>query len=514
MTPASSDPRAAGRRRAWGRLFPGRTALARLGAARRRRLRERLFEWRQTRLLGPVLAIAGGTAAAQALVFAARPVLTRLYTPEAWGVLTLFVTVVTFGSALSSGGYRYAILLPAHDRDAAGVVGLSLMGAVLTGLLSAALVAVGVEAGGLSPLWWWLPPTAVALEVGLTTETWLTRGDRFAPVSASRMGQQLVVVGLHLTAGLAGLASGAAGAAWLVGGTAVGYGAAAVVVGTWMLTRARPAIPWQRTALSALARRFVRFPMYSAPAALLNLASTRLPVFVLAAVAGEAAVGQFGIAFGALALPLGLVTGSVGQVFFVRAAEAARAGTLEPLTRRVAHGLLAATAFPCLAVLVAGPTLFAFVFGDVWATAGEYARVLAPWTLAASVAAPLTVLFDVLERQRADLMFSVLMAAGTTAALVVGGWGGSAYGLILAGSAAGTVLRTAHVAWMLHLARVPLGAALGDTLRVLAVAAPLALGVGLVDRAGWGGPAVLAATALGGVVTLALVARSQQALHA
>jgi len=495
------------RRRARRHLAAGRAGLRRFAAVQRRRLRERLVEARANRLIGPVLAIAGGTAAAQALVFGTRPVLTRLYDPEAWGVFTLFVTVVSFASAVSSGGYRFAILLPARDDEAAGVLRLSLLGALASGSVAALVVSVGVALGALPTLWLWLPPVIVVLEAALTSETWLTRSDRFAPVSASRMAQQAVAVGVHLAAGLAGLAAGVGGARWLVGGTAAGYGVAFGVVGTWLWTRARPG---RATALAPLARRYVRFPLYSAPAALLNLASTRLPVFVLAAVAGEAAVGQFGIAFGALALPLGLVTGSVGQVFFVRAAEAARAGRLAPLTRDVLRGLLGVTVFPCLAVVAAGPTLFAFVFGDVWATAGAYAQVLAPWTLAASVAAPLTVLFDVLERQRADLGFSVAMAAGTGAALVAAA-GGGAVAVVAAGSTAGTLLRLGHVGWMLRIAHVPAGGVLRDALSVAASAVPLAAVVWGVDRAGLGGPAVLAATLAGGLVTLVLAARARRA---
>lgn len=470
------------------------------------------MEWRETRLIGPALTIATGTAAAQALVFATRPVLTRLYSPEAWGVLTLFITAITFLSAVASGGYRYAILLPARADDAAGVAALSLGGALLTGLVTAAGVAVAQAAGWLAPdpLWWLLPPAIVFLEGGLTAETWMTRYDRFAPVSASRITQQIVTVGVHLAAGLAG-----AGAGWLVGGTAAGYVASGALVGMWLAWRGGPmASLWRWRRIGMLARRYVRFPLFSAPAALLNLVSTRIPVFVLAAVATPADVGQFGIAFGSLALPLGLVTGSVGQVFFVRAAEASRDGDLSGLTRGVLRGLLAVTAFPCLAVLAAGPTLFAFVFGDVWATAGVYARVLAPWTLAASIAAPLTVLFDVLERQRADLGFSVVMAAGTAGALLVGARLGTPLALIVAGSVAGTVLRVGHVAWMLHLARVPAAGPLGDTLQAFSLAAPLALGVWALDALGAPPWAVVAATGAGGVVTLVLAARQRHALAA
>ncbi|MEO1077555.1 MAG: lipopolysaccharide biosynthesis protein, partial [Bacteroidota bacterium] len=61
--------------------------------------------WARSSLLAPILTLVGGTAAAQALVFAARPVLTRLYTPDDFGVLTVFTTLVSLGATVASGGY-------------------------------------------------------------------------------------------------------------------------------------------------------------------------------------------------------------------------------------------------------------------------------------------------------------------------------------------------------------------------------------------------------------------------
>lgn len=424
-----------------------------------------------------------------------------MYAPAAWGELTLFVTTVAVLSTVASGGYRSAVLLPAREDRAANVFGLALGAAVLATLVVAAAVAVGIAAGWLGPIWALLPVALLALDAEQTAEKWLGRADAFGVVSAARVVQQVGVVAVQLGAGLAGAAAG-----WLVGGAALGYVAAGAVAGLG-LARLPSARHWRWPAMRALAVQYRRFPFFSAPAALLNLGGTRVPVFLLAAFAGDAAVGLYGIAFGALAMPVGLVTGSVGQVFFVRAAEAHRAGELAPLARRVLGGLVAVTAFPCLAVVAAGPTLYTFVFGPEWTQAGVYARLLAPWVLTASVASPLTSLFDVLGRQRDDLALSVAMASVTTGALVVAGLLGSSTTLVAAGSAAGTVLRLGQIGWMMRLAGVPLPGAGRDALRALATAAPLAALVWLADAAAWGGLAVLATTVACGVVALALSAR-------
>ena len=480
-----------------------RHTLGRLAAVQRRRLRLQVDAWRQTRLLSPILTVVSGTALAQALVFAARPVLTRLYAPAAWGELTLFVTTVAVLSTVASLGYRSAVLLPGRQDEAANVFGLALGAAVATTLAVAVAVAAGVAAGWIGPIWALLPVALLALDAEQTAEKWLGRADAFGVISGARVVQQVGVVAVQLGAGLAGAAAG-----WLVGGAALGYVAAGAVAGLGV-SRLPSARDWSWRAMRELAVRYRRFPLFSAPAALLNLGGTRLPVFMLAAFAGDAAVGHFGVAYGALAMPVGLVTGSVGQVFFVRAAEAHREGALAPLARRVLRGLVGVTAFPCLAVVAAGPTLYTVVFGPEWTEAGVYARLLAPWVLAASVASPLTSLFDVLGRQRDDLALSVVMASVTAAALVVAGVLGSATTLVAAGSAAGTCLRLGQIGWMARLAGVPAGA-VTDVARAFAPAVPLAALVWLADAANLGGAGVLAVTVVCGALALALAGRQRR----
>jgi O-antigen/teichoic acid export membrane protein len=389
------------------------------------------------------------------------------------------------------------------------VLGLSVLGALATALLSAVVVVAGAALGWANASIWLLLPVAVlGVEASQTAEMWLTRVERFRAITLSRVAQSVATVGVQVGVGIV-----AAAALGLVGGTAAGFAAGALVAGAVALrTRDRPlSTRWRADALLRLAHRYARFPLFSAPAALLNLIATRAPVLLLAIFATDAAVGHFGVAFGTIALPLGLVTGSIGQVFFVRAAEAHRSGSLVPLTRQIVRGLLAVTAFPTLAVLVAGPTLFSFVFGPEWETAGHYAQRIAPWVMAASVASPLTALFDVLERQRADLGFSVFMATVQTGVLVLAGYATDAAGMILAASVAGTLLRGLHVGWMLRLAGVPLRRTAWDLLRALALAAPFAAVLFVVDATGAGGAWVFATTVVGGVAAFLLASRTARA---
>jgi lipopolysaccharide exporter len=462
-----------------------------------------------THFFRPVSTLLTGAAAAQALVFATRPVLTRLFTPDEFGVLTVFVTLVAVLATFASGRYEDALMLPRNDSEAVNVLALALLSTTLTALLvSVALVGM--------PLWeallggaafrpaLWLLPAAVALAGwSVTMETWHTRHNRFRVVSVGRAVQSAFVVTLQLAAGVA-----AVGAAGLVGGAAAGFAAAAVVLG-FLLARVDGTLIRQHVRLDALrvlARRYARFPLFSAPAALLNVLAGRAPVLLLAAFFTAEAVGQFGVAFGTLAVPLGLVAGAVGQVFFVRAAEAHREGTLGILTLQFYQRLLFISTYPALAVLVAGPTLFAFVFGPEWETAGIYARALSVWVLFFTVAVPLTRVFDVTEHQRADFTFSIGLFAVQTGGFVAASLMGSAYQAVLVLGVLGAGMRLLHLAWILKLAGASLRHAIRDLLRVTMYVLPPLVLIAAVQHLMGSGLAVLTAVLAGGLLYVGLAA--------
>src|SRR4051794_6277790 len=58
-----------------------------------------------------------GTSLAQLVGIAGLPVLTRMYGPEDFAVQSLFLQVVTFGTAIVTWRYEYFVQLPKLDED-------------------------------------------------------------------------------------------------------------------------------------------------------------------------------------------------------------------------------------------------------------------------------------------------------------------------------------------------------------------------------------------------------------
>src|SRR5437867_4180796 len=72
-----------------------------------------------------VATLVTGTALSQAINVATLLLLTRLFAPEAFGSLALFMTVVSLLSVLGGARYELAVMLPESDAEAANVFSLS-----------------------------------------------------------------------------------------------------------------------------------------------------------------------------------------------------------------------------------------------------------------------------------------------------------------------------------------------------------------------------------------------------
>ncbi|HWI00874.1 MAG TPA: hypothetical protein VNT27_11125, partial [Propionibacteriaceae bacterium] len=95
---------------------------------------------RGLRLPAPLRGIAsilGGSVAGQGVVVLSYPLLTRLYEPAEFGLLTVFTSTVTLLAVLSTAALDGAIPLPVDDRDAAAVAWAALMFVATTSLVTA-----------------------------------------------------------------------------------------------------------------------------------------------------------------------------------------------------------------------------------------------------------------------------------------------------------------------------------------------------------------------------------------
>ena len=78
-----------------------------------------------------------GTTIAQAIPIAISPILTRIYTPEDFGVFALFIAITAILGTVANGRYELAIMLPKKDEDAINIFAL---GFIITCFISLILL--------------------------------------------------------------------------------------------------------------------------------------------------------------------------------------------------------------------------------------------------------------------------------------------------------------------------------------------------------------------------------------
>jgi len=337
--------------------------------------------------------LASGTIIGQAIMVLVLPVLTRLYEPEAFGALGIFMSITVVASVAACLRLDIAIPLPDRDEDALNLVVLGLGFATVLALVAAVLL---VLAGGqfidlsghreiadylfLVPLGMWLAAAYSAVQF------WSIRKKRFGQVATTQLTRAIGGSATQVGLGIAGLASF---------GLVVGYviytalGTVGLVYHFFRFDRGLLSFV-SASSLRRVLHENRRFPYFSVPESLLNSAAINLPVVLIGALAGPKEAGYMLLAQRVTSIPVGLLGGSLSRVFLAEAAERRRNGELGSFTRVTMKRLAQVGAFPFFVVALVSPILFPYIFGPDWERAGVMVTWMVPFMFVQFAVSPVS----------------------------------------------------------------------------------------------------------------------------
>jgi O-antigen/teichoic acid export membrane protein len=317
-----------------------------------------------------VLSLGGGTLVGQLVLIGAIPLLSRIYPPEAFGVFSALIAIVSIAGSIATLKFDTGLILPKSDQDAASMGRLALV----TALVISAISAVGTWIIGLlgwgeswngvqfAPFW---VAIIVFLSALISIFTQIALRERaYAAISLRVPLQSISTAIAQLIFGV--LTPGPAG---LLGGTVIGniLGLATTIRMSLRILRLKGS-HWR-----AIIREYWRLPGLLAPSALLNVSSSQLPLLAVVAFYGVGVAGEFGMVQRIVYIPGTLIAVSVAQVFAAELARHIREGGAE-ITRiylRVS-GLLALISIPTtLVCALLGSMLLPAVLGPGWTLVGE-----------------------------------------------------------------------------------------------------------------------------------------------
>ncbi|MFZ2261730.1 MAG: oligosaccharide flippase family protein [Luteococcus japonicus] len=364
--------------------------------------RSRIDGLRSNTFLRHVLTLMTGTAVAQAIPLLARPVLSRMYTTEEFGLYSIYMSLAAGIVTIGALRYDLAVVIPEKDSDARGIVKLASRLAVATSAASTILLVI--YAKPLARLFGnpaaaqYLP--AVGLVVFAMTQIssrqyWLNRRKRYKEMARNRMGQSVGTTAAQLGAGALGMP----GAWGMILGPLVGQWFS--FLNLWRLTRHETA-PQPGDSALAMAKEHRKMPLVNGPNAVVDTVRLNGINLMTAAFFSPAVLGQFAQAWTLLQMPMGLINGALSQVFFQKLATTRR-GQMFVVVRNAMVRSLLIGAVPFALIWLLAPWLFPFVLGSQghhdWTLAGQIARALVPWLYLNFVTSPISMLFLTVKRQ-------------------------------------------------------------------------------------------------------------------
>ncbi len=377
-----------------------------------------------SRFVRSVFAVASGTALAQVVVVAFSPLITRIYSPEVFGLQGVFLSLISILSPVIALRYPMAIITAKTDDEALKLARLALLVAMAVASLMWAILLIGgqsittrIGAEELGNLVFLLPLALLSVAFQSVTDFQAARLGAFRLVGIVSVLQAFVT---NLARVIGGLWSPVASVLIAVTTAAPAVKSAMLMAGLRKMRQRTPALTWSDAI--TLLRKHRDFPMYRVPTDVLNAASQAVPVILLSAFFTPGAVGLYVLTRSILNLPTNVLGAAVGNVIYARFGELQREGQrLLPLLVRTTAALF------CLAPVFIGlawfaPIIFAFVFGEEWREAGHYAQWMALWIAFMLVNTPAIRILPVIRRQAYSLIFNILLLIARVAAFAISAW--------------------------------------------------------------------------------------------
>jgi len=357
--------------------------------------------------------ITGGTTFAQVANTLFSPIITRLYSPEEYGILTVYTAILGLISIAGALKYEWSIPIADSDEKAANLIALCIIIISLFSIVIAILLIfwgnwfLNIFNGNTLSRFHYLITIGVFLTGVYNIFTqWAFRKKRFKDVSKTKINQSIMRNIIMVGFGIAN-----AGPIGLLIGKIVGQSAGATTLLRGFLKEYKYLI--KKINLRDIIwgiKRYKKFPLFTGPGQVLNTAGLKLPVFFISSIYGSAFIGFYGLANTVVSLPMNLIGRSVGDVFYSEAASIGRTDPerLKKLSDKLFKKLLLLGLIPLFILLFFGPILFKLVFGSNWIESGVYARIIAFLVYVRFIFTPISRVYNVFERQKEALGLDIL----------------------------------------------------------------------------------------------------------
>lgn len=329
------------------------------------------------------LTLISGTTIAQLIAILTTPILSRIYTTEDFGVLSVYMSICSLLAVVSTLRYEMAVILPKKEKDAINVIALSFIISLFWSIISfIAIIIFGslihkyINYPQANGFLYFVPLVVIFIGLTQVLNFWSIRLKKFKNNAIARVGYTVSNSSISLVVGL--VKQGPLG---LILGYFLSQIVTVSILGASLIEKVKlykKEISIKRIKLNA--KRYISFPKINLAHALVDSFQDNGIIFFMKDFFGNSVLGSYSFAYRLLKVPTGIISGAISQVFLEKASKAVNNGeNIKPMLIKI-YSSVFIIGFPFfLFLFIFAPSIFAFVFSEAYRESGEIARILIPW---------------------------------------------------------------------------------------------------------------------------------------
>lgn len=343
-----------------------------------------------------------GAGLSQLIPFVFSPILTRLYTPEDFGRLAIYMACCSIFSIVSTGLYEMSIMLPKADKKAINILGfICLLSLGISTILFISLFVLKQ---------WYEPYLSdkfnfeylIVVPFGIfftglfqALTYWLNRKKQYKMMNISKISQSCVTVSISVLLGYLGYTLYGMLVAFILGSLA------SIIPLILILIRRKKIL--SKNEMFFVARQYSKYPKMMMPSSIMNTTATLAPVFLFNKFYSSKVVGSYSFATRILTAPVGIVSTAIGQIFFKNVSSIVheKNRSVMPAFLKTFKVLLVLSAVLFLPFYFFGENIFLVLFGKNWGEAGRYVEIISIAVFVRFIVSPLSTVFHATSNHKA-----------------------------------------------------------------------------------------------------------------
>jgi O-antigen/teichoic acid export membrane protein len=367
-----------------------------------------------------ILVLISGTGIAQAIPIAISPILTRIYSPNDFGILGLYISICSIFGIVASLRYDSGIIQSSNDGEAKQLVIVSMISTLIFCFFLFILVLLFDEQiarllNNMAIRYWLysVPLTVFTISTYYIFTFWLNRKKRFLDMSINRVINKSTDSAISLTAGLLGLKKQGQLLGYIIGQV--------VMVFLLFIKLKKDNFIFNKKRAKLVLRKYRDYPKYFLPSTILSEISGNVSILLMGAFYGITFTGFFSLVVKVTYLPLGLIGSSIGEVYRQKANEHyIEFGNCKALFIKTFKTLFVLGLVPFLILFFFGEYLFDFVFGHEWKIAGVIAKYFSFLIFFQFVSTPLAFTIFLNKSQKYETILQFLRTILTVLSIAIG----------------------------------------------------------------------------------------------